>query len=434
MATVKIDFENEIGRIKPVHSVGQPPHLGVNNYSKFFYLKEANIPYSRLHDVGWPFGSNLLVDIPNIFRDFDADVEDPNSYDFVFTDGLITALVENGVEPFYRLGVTIENFQHIKAYRIYPPKDFLKWAKICEHIIRHYTEGWANGFNYNIKYWEIWNEPEIHPEISRNLMWKGTKEQFYEFYSVAATHLKEKFPHLKIGGYGSCGFYCLADDYVAESNNTSAVETYLIFFNEFIEYIKEHNAPLDFFSWHTYDNIKNAKKYAEYARKRLDEAGYTETETTCNEWNCMPDKRGTMLHAANVTAMVLMMQDSVLDSAMFYDARIGVSVYGGLFNPMTKEPLPTYYGFKFFGQLYRMSNQVNALTDNENVYVVSAKNDDEGGILIANIGAETEFKLDINGQVAVECQKIIENGEPTVCEIPEKLPENSVYYITTKKQ
>ena len=49
-----------------------------------------------------------------------------------------------------------------------PPKDYAKWARICEHIITHYTEGWADGFNYKITYWEIWNEPE-------NIqMWQGT--------------------------------------------------------------------------------------------------------------------------------------------------------------------------------------------------------------------------------------------------------------------
>ena len=40
----------------------------------------------------------------------DADENDPKSYRFAFTDALVKALVDNGVEPFFRLGVTIENF------------------------------------------------------------------------------------------------------------------------------------------------------------------------------------------------------------------------------------------------------------------------------------------------------------------------------------
>jgi hypothetical protein len=88
----------------------------------------------------------------------------------------------------------------LKAYNVYAPKDFAKWARICEHVIRHYNEGWAKGFRWGIEYWEIWNEPES------NTMWRGsTREAFFEFYRTAALHLKAKFHGIKVGGYGSTG-------------------------------------------------------------------------------------------------------------------------------------------------------------------------------------------------------------------------------------
>ena len=176
---INVDFNKMVGKIKPMHGVGQPPFVGAD-FSMFKYLKDAGVPYSRLHDVGGVYGGGRWVDIPNLFRDFFADENDENSYDFTFTDLLITALVENGVEPFFRLGVTIENQAIIKSYRLDPPSDYHKWARICEHVIRHYTEGWANGFHYDIKYWEIWNEPDNFEEINENQMWRGTKEQYYE--------------------------------------------------------------------------------------------------------------------------------------------------------------------------------------------------------------------------------------------------------------
>ena len=148
---LQFDFSKKIGKIKPMHAVGQPPtDIGLNEIdsSMMCYLKEANIPYSRMHDVGGAFGKNLFVDVPNLFRDFDADENDPASYDFVFTDKLFEVMMEYGVEPYFRLGVTIENSHGIKAYRIFPPKDFAKWARICEHIVRHYNEGWANGYHF----------------------------------------------------------------------------------------------------------------------------------------------------------------------------------------------------------------------------------------------------------------------------------------------
>ena len=84
-----------------MHGVGQPPFTGTT-FDMFRYLTDAGIPYSRLHDVGGAYGGGRWVDIPNVFRDFDADESDPESYDFAFTDLLITALVEAGVEPIYR--------------------------------------------------------------------------------------------------------------------------------------------------------------------------------------------------------------------------------------------------------------------------------------------------------------------------------------------
>ena len=141
---IKVDPGKETGVVKPVNGVGQPPMIGFRQFPMFKYLKDAGIPFSRLHDVGGMFGRNVFVDIPNLFRDFDADEDDPKNYDFAFTDNLIRSLVENDVEPFFRLGVTIENYAAtVKRYRIDPPKDFAKWARICEHVIRHYTEGWV---------------------------------------------------------------------------------------------------------------------------------------------------------------------------------------------------------------------------------------------------------------------------------------------------
>ena len=122
MSKISVNLQKSIKPMKKMHAGGQPPLRGADT-SMFKYLSDAGIPYSRLHDVGGAFGSNRYVDIPNIFRDFNADVNDPASYDFTFTDFLIKALVDAGIEPYYRLGVTIENQCAIKPYYIYPPKE-----------------------------------------------------------------------------------------------------------------------------------------------------------------------------------------------------------------------------------------------------------------------------------------------------------------------
>ena len=196
--------------------------VAVSAYARTAADKQDNAPYhvfvepgvavgvlKPVNGVGGRLGGGLFVDIPNLFPDFDADENDPKSYRFVFTDSLMTALEANGVEPFFRLGVTIENWVgypgKFPALRTKPPKDFAKWGRICEHVIRHYTEGWANGFKMKVEYWEIWNEPE------GKAMFDAPFEEYMRLYGTVAPYLKKKFPHLKIGGYGSCGFYAGVD-------------------------------------------------------------------------------------------------------------------------------------------------------------------------------------------------------------------------------
>lgn len=51
-ADIEIDFGTATGPVKPVHAAGQGPLLFGPDFSMFRYLKEAGVPYVRLHDVG----------------------------------------------------------------------------------------------------------------------------------------------------------------------------------------------------------------------------------------------------------------------------------------------------------------------------------------------------------------------------------------------
>ncbi len=404
MANIKLDLNKALKKIKPMHATGQPPMGGKRKtfFEPVHYLSDIGVPYSRLHDVGGVYGGNRFVDVPNIFRDFDADENDPASYDFTFTDALITAMVEAGVEPYYRLGVTIENHSCYKAYRIYPPKDFHKWARICEHIIAHYTEGWADGFNYNIRYWEIWNEPDDDNRAAlpdgtpyTSQMWIGTKEQYYELYDITAKHLKARFPNIKVGGYASCGFSAI----VATEQELKEKPWYIYqidFFHGFMKYIKEHNSPIDFFSYHTYSKTKKVIEYDRWLHEQLVGYGYEGLETHLNEWNPAYTMRGTGYHAAEVTAIMLAMQNGYTDMLMIYDARMQGSDYCALFDPMTHKPFHAYYALAAFNKLYQIGTQVELSCDTEDVYAVAAYDGKNGAILISNLTGDTQ-SLEIEG-------------------------------------
>ena len=415
---LKVDFKKPNGIFKPMHAIGQPPMTHLNT-SLFHYLKEAGIPYSRLHDVGGWLGGGLYVDIPNLFRDFDADENDPSSYDFAFTDKVIEALMEVGCEPYFRLGVTIENEHMLKSYRIFPPKDFEKWARICEHVIRHYNEGWANGYRYGITYWEIWNEPDDCYKEKTAAMWKGTPEQYYQLYSVTSKHLKACFgDSIKVGGYGHCGVYEYAQDKDLNGLDHEVTRIYeftISFLHGFLKYQNETGAPIDFFSWHVYDNCHESTRkdfrtiidHADYVRRILDRYGYVNTEHHLNEWNLHTDARhrDAPLAAAKSLGFMLMMQNTSTDLMCYYDGCLGYSSYGALINSDVGYPYRTYYAFMMYDTLYKLNNSVLTESSDKYVFAGAAVNGRKAALVIANANDEdVSVTLDIDGFEATDIQ------------------------------
>lgn len=400
---MRMDFGRVTGRIKPMHAVNNPPFAGGANFKNFHYLKDAGIPYVRLHDTGGVYGGHVFVDIPNLFRNFDADENDPASYDFAFTDALMKEICEQGSKPYFRLGVTIENYHYIKAYNIYPPADFDKWARICEHVIAHYNEGWADGYHMGIEYWEIWNEPDNQPDIADNPMWKAPFSEYVRLYEVAAKHLKACYPHLKIGGYASCGFYAI---FPGEFSNIAASSRRTDYFieclDEFLAHLQKNNLPLDYFSWHSYSAVDKNAAYARYIRKKLDDYGFKDAETHLNEWNPGTQYRGTLTDAANVAENFLVLQNEPVDMLMYYSGQTSASTYNGLFESGTARPYKVFYVFCAFNELYKMGEQVAVNGMPEGVSCVAARDGAGCAFMLVNRGAGTAISLDLVGTDAKE--------------------------------
>ena len=443
---ITFDFSHTAGPVKPVNGVGQPPMVGMPMRSPMFhYLKEAGIPYSRLHDVGGAYGQNRYVDIPNIFRDFDADENDPKNYDFSFTDVLITKLVEQGVEPFYRLGVTIENtwewgMKLGTNERIVPPKDFAKWARICEHVIRHYTEGWANGFKYKMTYWEIWNEPDNRETVETNPLWQAPFEEYIRFYGVVAPYLKAKFPHLKIGGYGCCGFYdAVGASAVGAAHSSPRTRHFIECAHKFLTAARDGKWPLDFFSYHSYSDAKNALKQVHFADKILNDYGFTaeKTERIFNEWLPIVDHEnlGTARQAAQIAAELIGLQNGPCDAACIYDARCGVGNYSPLFNPMTYEPHKAYYVYKAFNELRKLGKAVKVSPTPDGVYATAATDGTNACVLVANIsGKGWRTALDFGDWEVADARVIDARRTYAAAPLPVEMAADTTWLVKLRRR
>ena len=387
MTTVTVDLKETCGKIKPMNAVNNGP-LGqdVRGTSNFEAYKALEIPYARNHDASFysGFGGEHTVDVHRIFKNFDADENDPASYVFAPTDEYTKNTFDAGTKVYYRLGASIE---HGYKEGTYPPKDYLKWARICEHIIRHYTEGWANGFYYDIEYWEIWNEPDCENPDGSNPCWQGTTDQFNDFYCTVAIYLKEKFPNLKIGGPAF-----------------ASVNACPQFVADFLREVKTKNAPLDFFSFHGY--LKDEEKLfsrLNVAQNLLAEAGFSGIELHYNEWNYVRGWLGEeymysriqskrIKGASLITSIMCTGQATDLDMMMYYDAR--PSSWCGIFDTDTLAPLKPYYAFYLFRELRRLGSCVVSPWRKENIYTCSATNGENSAILLTNYSDDDEAAAD----------------------------------------
>jgi len=369
---VHADFTRLTGPIKPMHSVNNGP-TSSRGMSNAQYFTEAGFPFARNHDAAFlaSYGGSHTVDIIAIFPDFDADENDPASYDFQLTDEYCERIQSTGSKVFYRLGNKIEH--ESKKYGAIPPKDFAKWARICEHIIRHLNEGWADGHHMGIEYWEIWNEPNLTPQC-----WTGTPAEFYELYTVAATHLKKCFPQLKIGGPAVTRV--TARDWV----------------EGFFKYITAdgRKVPLDFFSFHRYAcQPKEYGDHARIARELADSYGYTDTELILNEWNYVNDwyqsekyysTIPSLKGSAFVACSLIEAQHSPMDHFMYYDAR-RATLWNGLFHHIHNRPEKPYWPMYAWNVLYKLGGEAAAASDDERVRIAAAQNGDatEAAVMIS---------------------------------------------------
>lgn len=355
------------GPVKPMNAVNNGPVTRKvdQHRDNFQSYSDCCFPFARTHDSSFEseYGGEHTVDISAIFPDFSKDVNNPASYDFTMTDHYLGSIRDAGTQVFYRLGQKIEHGK--KKYNIYPPEDYFKWAQVCEHIIRHYNEGWADGYHWDILYWEIWNEADLD---WKNDVWKtnprtwgGSAEQFFEFYATVATHLGKCFPDLKIGGPAMAGM----EDWA----------------RYFLGYMSDRGVRIDFFSWHAYERLpERMSSKAMKIRRMLDESGYADSESILNEWNYMRNWTDAFKYslgvisgvkgAAFASSVMQLCQDQPVDMLMYYDAR--PCSFNGIFDPVTFSERESYYTFYAWNKLVRLGTQLEAGSDEADVYVTAA--------------------------------------------------------------
>lgn len=393
MSTLKFDTKTEYGIFKPLNATNGGPihkrHVFDQVRSNIKEYESAKIPFSRNHDSNLcaSYGAPYVHDISAIFPDFTKDESDPGNYQFENTDESILITLDAGTKTFFRLGQSIEHA--IKKINIHPPKNYLKWAKICEHIIRHYTEGWGNGYTLDMPYWEIWNEPDLDPDDSTNKRcWTGTKSQFFDFYEVVARYLKSCFPHLKIGGPAVAWDEAWTDEFLSE--------------------MKKRHVPIDFLSWHIYATEPyEVTDKAERYRNMLDKYGFNKTESILNEWNYVKgwtddfiytiESIGGIKGATFMMSVISEAQKSSIDMLMYYDTR--PSVFNSVFDFYTCHIKKGFYPLKWYGEFYGLEKEIRCQSDISDIYTLAGVDKDGKATAIITHYSDNDNKKSVKVKI-----------------------------------
>jgi len=389
---VAVDFSKAEGTIRHLNDVNGGPLCERGWVDLSADYKELGIKLVRLNDVAWTFDDALNINY--VFPRFEADPDQPDSYDFFQTDWYLKSIESLGIGIIYGLSPTAE-YAKLPPRHIDPPTDFEKWARICVNVIKHYNSGWANGYHYNIKYWEIWNEPD------GRAFWTGTPEQYYRLYEITAKAIKNYDRNVKVGG--------------------PVLDGQLPFLEGFLEYCKNHSVPLDFVPWHAY----RAQPYiilmkAAKVRELMNKYGFPNAESVLDEWSYFPGNSDLMpwhtkglsdpkyldsvahevqgvAGAAFDASVLILLQDSTVNIANFYHGT--TSLMWGLFNEHGV-PKKTYYTFKAFKSLLETPERVaTGGFDQSGVAAIAGLSHDktQATLLISNYGTEcSHYSIRLN--------------------------------------
>ena len=437
-----VDFSKEVGRIKKLNGLcNATPLSNSRTRSINDQVLKLEIPHYRFHDAALENPGIQLVDIRRIFPLLHADANKPENYDFRATDDYLKQVVDSGADIEFRLGESIEHSP--KTYLVNDPVDYEKWADICCHIIRHYNEGWANGFKWNITRWSVWEEPDTNPQLLTGKPNPFTTI-YLPLYAATVRKIKKEFPALKVGGPQGCGTWHL---------------------KEFVDYCAENKLPIDFYGFTGY--ARNPEDYAQMARTArayLDEKGFKDTEISIAEWHWGPvswrghgtvnSKRAAKAWNDELTgydstaftaATLIYMQDAPVDYMYYYAMKCGA---WGLFDA-ARQPYGSYYSMLAFAQLARGETRVEAMTaPKDRWYVLASKEKatGRGRVLVAALrtdGALTPITL--KGGVKPVSVKVIDpvhdfeevdgwswNAEKNALSVPRDSGDSNVWLIETE--
>ena len=424
-AAVSVDFSQDVAPLRPaLHSSGFGPTICSCGTDEVAAVKSMGFKAARTHDWALINNAERVCDWYHIFPLMHLDATDPKNYCFAPTDHLLRRTrEETGLEVFFRLGSSIEHSGEVH-FNTLIPDDLDKLVEVFAGTVRHYNAGWADGFKWNIRYWEIWNEPDganmwtYNGADAKND--KKRNARFTELYVKSLKRLKGEFPDIKVGGPATW----FPD---------------IPYHRMLLDACKKEGVKPDFVSWHSYDRDP-AKVMKEIGTMRAlcDEYGLKDCELIINEWHFLGDygwpgmksrdpavvrarwegphsQVGIGSSCYNLT-LLAKFQTSPLDQAYFYGCK-HFGLYG--FRDERHRRNKVYYGLRLFGDFLKDYKTIcKSVSDAEGVTVLAARDGAKEGVLVVDYrSGEKELEVILAGG-AKGCRVFVHDDTRDFEEIP----------------
>ncbi|MBJ2175928.1 hypothetical protein JBL43_16860 [Aureibaculum sp. A20] len=245
-------------------------------------------------------------------------------YNWQYIDDLFDRMLDLNVKPFLELGffpksIAAENSKTTMWWKgnITPNEEsFGKWHDLIKAFTQHCVD------RYGIEevltwYFEVWNEPNLHRGF-----WDATKSQYFELYKQSVKAVRSVDNRLKVGGPSTSNFVPdnrfegeLVNDNVSDAvfkaDDINVLEWHGVWIEDFLNYCKKENLPVDFVSCHPYPTdyafnpetgkgrgltrfVKSTKLDLEWLNKTIAKSDFPDVEIHLTEWNTSPSSRDAM--------------------------------------------------------------------------------------------------------------------------------------------
>jgi len=343
-------------------------------------------------------------------------------FNWKILDKSLDAIVATGARPIPNIAFKPPLLFPKVDETIVHPSSYPEWEELVYHLVKHCREK-----GYGIEYWEISNEGDIGE--GGGCPYLFTPKDYLIYYKHTTDAIRRADPKAKVGGPA------LADPH-------SPIGDALL------EYCASGNAPLDFFSYHLYNNnpetFRSTIRYANEKLRKFPQLQHTETMLT--EWNMdvFNPNPNPWFQPAFILQATKIFQEEGLSASAYYEIRYyylnpadftflskrHIGLFADLFNTMPCLGLfdnqgrvrPSYFVFLCLSQ--QKGEQIEVKGTNADVQSFTTKSENAVNSIFWNFPS--------NGKTnRYECSIIYHGLQETAYDLMRINPESALHELET---